>query len=295
MLLTSEIASEGVDLQFCSLLINYDLPWNPMKIEQRIGRIDRIGQRAEKVLICSMGYADTIDERIYSLLLEKLDIFERALGGMEVILGKLINQLTSDLMRQELTREQEESRIQQTYLAAEIVRKQQDELEANAGHLIAHGGYILDRVRAAHDFRRRISEYDLKAFVKDYLGRYVTGYEFKEDESNPLMVSIRLPPDFATRFNDYMRASHLLGKSRLSRGELIRCQFLNRIGRITPKLEVVSQFHPLVRFISADLRERAEGFHPLVAVRLQRHAASFRTGRGLCILVQALDVHRTSN
>ena len=102
MLLTSEIASEGVDLQFCSLLINYDLPWNPMKIEQRIGRIDRIGQTKDKILIWNMGYANTIDETIYKRLLMKLDIFERALGSLESILGRLISELTSDLLSQEL-------------------------------------------------------------------------------------------------------------------------------------------------------------------------------------------------
>lgn len=275
VLLTSEVASEGVDLQFCSLVINYDLPWNPMKIEQRIGRIDRIGQRAEQILIWNMGYKETIDERIYTRLLEKLDIFERALGGMEVILGELINELTGDLMCQELTPEQEESRIEQAYWAAENVRQQQDKLEANAGHLIAHGGHILERVRAAHEFRRRITEHDLKAYVKDYLARYVTGFEFQEDDRNPLIVSIQFPPDFATRLFDYIRAVHLQGKSSLAGGERVRCQFRNKIDRVTPKLEVINQFHPLIRYISNDLRERSEAFYQLVAVKVPRDSAPF--------------------
>lgn len=278
ILLTSEIASEGVDLQFCSLLVNYDLPWNPMKIEQRIGRIDRIGQRAEKVLIWNMGYADTIDERIYKRLLEKLDIFERALGGMEVILGELISKLTSDLLSRDLTPEQEESRIEQTYVAAENVRQQQDELEATAGRLIAHGSYILERVRAAHEFRRWITEYDLKAFVKDYLDRHATGFDFQEDDRDPLTVSIQLPPDLATRLYDYMRAVRLHGRSRLAGGETVRCQFRNKIDRMTPKLEVISQFHPLIRFISNDLRERSEAFYPLVAVTVPGSAGPFLKG-----------------
>lgn len=278
ILLTSEIASEGVDLQFCSLLINYDLPWNPMKIEQRIGRIDRIGQRASKVLIWNMGYADTIDERIYTRLLEKLDIFERALGGMEVILGELITQLTSDLLSKDLTPEQEESRIKETYIAAENVRQQQDELEARAGHLIAHGGYILERIRAAHEFSRRITDYDLKAFVKDYLDRHATGFDFQEEDSDPLTVSISLPPDLATRFDDYMRSGRLHGRSQLAGGEVVRCHFRNKIDRTTPKLEVVSQFHPLIRFISDDLRERSEGFYPLVAITLPQTAVPYLKG-----------------
>ena len=277
ILLTSEVASEGVDLQFCSLLVNYDLPWNPMKIEQRIGRIDRIGQQAVKVLIWNMGYADTIDERIYMCLLEKLDIFERALGGMDVILGELISGLTSDLLSQSLTPEQEEARIEQTYVATENVKQQQEELEANAGHLIAHGGYILDRVRAAHEFRRRINEYDLKAFVKDYLDRYAKGFDFQEEAHDPRIVCIRLPPDLATRFSEYMRTARFHGRSRLAGGQAVRCKFRNKIDRKTPRFEIINQFHPLIRFISKDLRKRSEVFYPLVAVTIPKTAVPFVT------------------
>ena len=68
VLLSSEVASEGVDLQFCRVLFNYDLPWNPMKVEQRIGRIDRIGQQAEKISIVNLLFANTIDHRIHDRL-----------------------------------------------------------------------------------------------------------------------------------------------------------------------------------------------------------------------------------
>jgi ERCC4-related helicase len=68
ILLSSEVAAEGVDLQFSSLVVNYDLPWNPAKIEQRIGRIDRIGQEAEKILIWNLVYEDTVDDRVYERL-----------------------------------------------------------------------------------------------------------------------------------------------------------------------------------------------------------------------------------
>ena len=76
ILIASEVASEGVDLQFCRILINYDLPWNPMKIEQRIGRIDRHGQQAEKINILNFCYNNTIDQRIYEKLYQRLNIFE---------------------------------------------------------------------------------------------------------------------------------------------------------------------------------------------------------------------------
>ena len=270
VLLTSEVASEGVDLQFSRVLINYDLPWNPMKIEQRIGRIDRIGQEAEKIFIWNLGYADTIDERIYARLLAKLHIFERALGGMEAILGDLINGLTSDLLSRPLTPEQEKKRIDAAYTAAEVVRQQQAQLEADAAHLIAHGGYILERVKAAHEFKRRITDEDLKLYVRDYLHRYCRGFEFLEADRDPMAVTIRLPADTAAQFDDFIRKNRLHGQSRLASGDNIPCRFANKVRSHRQREEPISQFHPFIRFISAELTEHNEAFYPLVAVRLDR-------------------------
>ncbi len=73
VLLSSEVGSEGIDLQFCRVLVNYDLPWNPMRVEQRIGRLDRLGQQADSILIWNLFFAGTIDSRIYERLYEKLD------------------------------------------------------------------------------------------------------------------------------------------------------------------------------------------------------------------------------
>lgn len=91
ILLSSEVAAEGVDLQFSSLVVNYDLPWNPAKIEQRIGRIDRIGQEESQILIWNLVYEDTVDDRVYERLLEQLTTFRQALGSMEAVLGDEIS------------------------------------------------------------------------------------------------------------------------------------------------------------------------------------------------------------
>lgn len=268
VLLTSEVASEGVDLQFSRVLINYDLPWNPMKIEQRIGRIDRIGQEAEKISIWNLGYADTIDERIYHRLLAKLHIFERALGGMQAVLGDLIKALTSDLLSRPLTPEQEKKRIDEAYTAAANIRQQQEELEASAAHLIAHGGYILERVKAAHEFKRRITAQDLKLYVKDYLDRYCRGFEFREVDCDPMAFTIRLSADTAAQFDDFIRQNRLHGQSRLASGDNIACRFVNKVRSPRQREEPISQYHPFIRFISAELTARHEAFFPLIAVRL---------------------------
>ena len=274
ILLTSEVSSEGVDLQFCSVIFNYDLPWNPMKIEQRIGRVDRIGQKADKVLIWNLGYAGTIDERIYNRLLVKLRIFERALGGMEVVLGEKISELTSDLMRLELTKQQEEERIDQAFLAVENIRKQQEELEEKAAHLIAYSDYIMDRVKAAHEFKRRITEQDVKSYVKDYLDQNVKGFVFKEHHNDPMAVDIQLPPNIASKLDTFVRQARLHGQSRLMHGSKVRCYFRNKVDRFTQQGEIVSQFHPLIRYISEELKGTRK-FCQLVALTLPNHATPY--------------------
>ena len=94
---SGEVAG-AVDLQFSSLLVNYDLPWNPARIEQRVGRIDRIGQDERQILIWNLLYKDTLDERVYDRLLIRLDIFQQALGVTEAVLGQEIQALSRELL-----------------------------------------------------------------------------------------------------------------------------------------------------------------------------------------------------
>src|SRR5690606_9863603 len=117
ILLSTEVAAEGVDLQFSSLLVNYDLPWNPAKIEQRIGRIDRIGQEEPQILSWNLLYEGTVDERVHDRLLDRLDIFRNALGSMEAILGEQIRDLAYELMSHHLSADREVELIDRTQVA----------------------------------------------------------------------------------------------------------------------------------------------------------------------------------
>lgn len=87
VLLATDAASEGLNLQACSYLINYDMPWNPMRVEQRIGRIDRLGQQADVVKVRSYFIPDTVEESVYRALSNRIDIFTGLLGALQPILG----------------------------------------------------------------------------------------------------------------------------------------------------------------------------------------------------------------
>lgn len=88
VLIATEAGGEGINLQFCNHIINFDLPWNPMRLEQRIGRIHRLGQEKD-VHIFNFATKDTVEEHILKLLYEKIHLFEKVIGDLDDILTKL--------------------------------------------------------------------------------------------------------------------------------------------------------------------------------------------------------------
>ena len=135
ILLSTEVGSEGLDFQFCDGMVNYDLPWNPMRIEQRIGRIDRYGQKSEVVVINNLITPGTVDADIYERCLLRIGVFQQALGASEEILGQISQQLRAISESFDLTSQQRQERLQQ--LADNELREiqEQESLESRATEL----------------------------------------------------------------------------------------------------------------------------------------------------------------
>ncbi len=89
VMIATEAAAEGINLQFCSLIVNYDLPWNPQRIEQRIGRCHRYGQKHDVVVINFLNQDNLADQRIYELLKEKFQLFDGVFGASDEVLGRV--------------------------------------------------------------------------------------------------------------------------------------------------------------------------------------------------------------
>ena len=280
ILLSSEVASEGVDLQFSSLLINYDLPWNPSKIEQRIGRIDRIGQEAPKILIWNFIYAETVDDRVYSRLLQRLNIFERALGSMEMILGDEIRSLSYELLSHNLTPEQEQDRIDKARVAIENVNRMHEKLEAEASSLIAHGDFIQNKVKAAKELGRYIRGNDLLAYVQDFIGKGYPGSRLLSDPKEPEHFRFDLSADARLDFTAFLQKNYLQGKTGLLSASPPKLLFENRLGKSALGIERVTQDHPLIRFISAQMLERGSNstYFPVSACKVSMSDPRFQPG-----------------
>jgi superfamily II DNA/RNA helicase len=88
-MIATEAGAEGINLQFCSLVINYDLPWNPQRIEQRIGRCHRYGQKHDVVVVNFIDHSNPADKRVYELLAQKFQLFEGVFGASDEVLGTI--------------------------------------------------------------------------------------------------------------------------------------------------------------------------------------------------------------
>jgi hypothetical protein len=98
VLLCTDAAAEGLNFQFCGALINYDMPWNPMRVEQRIGRIDRLGQKYSDIRIVNLHYADTVETDVYVALRHRIGLFEQVVGGLQPILARMPSLITGRVL-----------------------------------------------------------------------------------------------------------------------------------------------------------------------------------------------------
>lgn len=266
VLVCTDVAAEGVDLQFCRLVINYDLPWNPMRIEQRIGRIDRIGQKSKRILVWNFVHKDTIDALIIARLAKRIGIFESTLGETEEILGQ-VRKLEDILLSQHLTSDEEARLIEEVALAIENAKRKQEELEREAIQLVAHGQQLLAQIESARGEGKIITRHDLIAYVDGCL-RNVPGCRLVATHGDADTFDIGLSPSLAAELDEFLRRENLIGKTALSSGQTRRCRFTDRItDKPRPGEEVVHRFHPIVRFLSRKV-EASEDRFPLYSARV---------------------------
>ena len=165
VLLSTEVAAEGVDLQFCDAVINYDLLWNPMRVEQRIGRIDRFGQEAGIVTVASFKVSETNDSRILDKLYERINVFEESIGELEPIFRQAIPELQASILAPGLTRAEQEQRANDRILQIEQERDHREHLAAEAAKLMGHGPLLAAEIETAERSGRYVSAPEAEAVV----------------------------------------------------------------------------------------------------------------------------------
>ena len=169
VLIYSRVGSEGLDLQFCDTIINYDLPWNPMELEQRIGRIDRIAQKAKKIHIYNFGMESTIDDRIIMRLYDRIENFQDLIGPLEPIMGDIIKDVSSALFTNKAEEEEYENKILSKALVEQSKKYTAKDIEEANADLLSLDYFFENEIREIKSKRRYISERHLYTFIRGFL------------------------------------------------------------------------------------------------------------------------------
>lgn len=131
VLIATEAGGEGINLQFCNRLINYDMPWNPMRVEQRIGRIHRLGQTRD-VFIYNLSTQETIEEQILRLLYEKINLFEMVIGELDAIIDRYhlersIEKNLIDIILKSDNEKEERLKFENLSLVMQMMKEKEDQ------------------------------------------------------------------------------------------------------------------------------------------------------------------------
>lgn len=173
IVVATKVASEGLDFEFCSVVVNYDLPWNPMEIEQRIGRIDRIGQSEEKIIVINFTTPGTIESDILERVLERIGVFEHAIGALEPIINSTWTQIEAALLDFALTPAQREQRTQELLAALAEQERALEEVESAAPYLISSDGVDIEGLEPdLVSSGRYIGQAELALLVADWVKTY---------------------------------------------------------------------------------------------------------------------------
>ncbi len=256
ILLFSEVGCEGLDYQFCDTMINYDLPWNPMRIEQRIGRIDRRGQKSETVRIYNMITASTIDAVIHDRCLSKIGVFEASIGDCSEILGDINEQIIKIMLDPGLTDEERQMKIEK--MADNEVMKVQElnRLEQEEKSLY---GFDLSNYIQNKDVQDAESEWIspesisnlVDAFLVDFLGDGEYVRSNKQNELRTMRISgekkqILFDDLKKMIINNSNSASKLWNAYLKSNSAQIRITYDAATAKDNRDVTFLTQMHPLV-------------------------------------------------
>lgn len=186
ILLCTEVGSEGLDMQFANKLVNYDLPWNPQRVEQRIGRIDRHGQKADKIIVLNFTITDTIEDNVLARLIERVKVFRDTIGPLGQVIGQIVSQLREDLLNPSLTHEQRAERVQKYEQALVMKAKAEERFQQERHSLLGQDSNFTDDIRNIQQNRRYVTPEELLTVIKLFCIEIQNGAKLQSEPSDKI-------------------------------------------------------------------------------------------------------------
>jgi len=168
IMISTEAGGEGRNLQFCHIMINYDLPWNPMKIEQRIGRLDRIGQTKD-IEIHNFAIKNTIEGRIVEILQERINLFETYIGNLDPIIGETEEEIIKIIMEQ--NKEQLELYAKDLELKIQKALETEEKLKDFVMDMNSFRNDMVEKILPKYE-KEKLSLKEIEKFTIEFLSRY---------------------------------------------------------------------------------------------------------------------------
>lgn len=271
VLLSTEVGGEGLDMQFCDTIVNYDLPWNPMVVEQRIGRIDRIGQKSEIIHIYNMLVKGTVQEKIHSRLQSRIEEFRRTIGDLEPILSQKLDgettigdELENNLYRIELTDQEREEKFRRIDLAIQRNMEDSKKIERELSTTFTSDSYLREHLNAIINNKAYVTEQELENYVRMLFRKELPACTISETDDEGI-VTIAVPQ---SRPKEIVNLLNTYTTLRGENGEMVK-NFINTIRdrtsfKVTFKQDVaeakrsvpyLSIYHPFVIVAKEKIKE----------------------------------------
>lgn len=291
VLVSTDSGSEGLNLQFCHILVNYDLPWNPMRVEQRIGRVHRIGQESSNVIILNLAVKDTIEDYVLEVLYEKIKLFEVAIGEMDLILsdideeGGLEKRILDIILA---TKNDEEVKT-----SLERVEKDVKNSKENAEAIKQLDASVFQQfdLSTAKDDVKIEDSVNLEAEVQDFISSFLQAAE-AEVEERANITTVKLPRTYwkrlgglhtyttdADTFEEKEGEVELLGLgSKFVTGVMGVLQDDGAVGQVRSAAVAAPQLQLYYRYFIETLRSEMEDF---ITIHIGEDGALLKVEEGL--------------
>lgn len=281
VLLSTEVGGEGLDMQFCDTLVNYDLPWNPMVVEQRIGRIDRIGQKAKVIHIYNMIVDESIQQEIHERLLTRIESFRETIGDLEPILcgpcgGQTVEKAIEELYRTDLTKEELEEKMRRVEQAMERNMEDSRKLEKELSDSFTSDAYLRNHLKIILQKRAYVTEEELENYIRCLFRMVLPTCTIGSVEKG--IANISVPRNDIKAITNFLyKYSGTPGETGLVMREYIssirdksqfRVTFNQEVAEHDRSIAFLNIYHPLVLAAKESFKEKDHGNMGLFRFRL---------------------------
>ncbi len=270
ILLSSEVGSEGLDMQFCDAMVNYDLPWNPMVVEQRIGRIDRFGQKSPKVHIYNLVVKDSILVDIYERLLDRIGIFKNCIGDLEAILDKDLENsgkrniqewfqsLEKELYCNKLTEAERREKIDAIAKAIETEDRNLEDISTGLTNTLTNDTYFKEAIGAIDKYRQYVTSDEVLNYVRLLIEKRLPSCVLTRDPEKATVYYFNIPLSQPKILTSFLEENLPVGKG--YDYEQMNRQFKSKVMGLTSiamtfdqdtayehsEYEFITAYHPLI-------------------------------------------------